>query len=429
MNNGMKGTLNMKYMTIAIVVILSLGLFFSVNAKTDVEPMDSVMYKLGDGYTVVDTGQDNCYDDKGRVIEPGSGDEFYGQDAQHDGYKAHYISFGDDVVIDVTTGMMWQKSPGEKVTFEDALEKAEECDLLGFDDWRLPSIKELYSLINFNGITGTTAENSVPYIDIDHFDFEYGDESKGERMIDSQYWSSTEYVSTTMRGDATVFGVNFADGRIKGYPKKTPPRPGASGDDKKTMFAIFVRGNPEYGKNNFVDNDDGTVTDNATGLMWTQEDSNEGMNWEDALIWVQDRNDEDYQGYNDWRLPNIKELQSIVDYTRSPDTTDSPAIDPIFKVSKEDDGTYPFFWSSTTHLDGPRNVKGSAACYIAFGEAGGYMKPPHGGNATLTDVHGAGAQRSDPKSGDPDDFPEGRGPQGDVIKIFNYVRLVRNVVE
>jgi len=42
------------------------------------------------------------------------------------------------------------------------------------------------------------------------------------------------------------------------------------------------------------------------------------------------------------------------------------------------------------------------------------------------DVHGAGAQRSDPKSGNPDDFPKGRGPQGDGIRIYNFVRLVRD---
>jgi hypothetical protein len=41
------------------------------------------------------------------------------------------------------------------------------------------------------------------------------------------------------------------------------------------------------------------------------------------------------------------------------------------------------------------------------------------------DVHGAGSQRSDPKAGDPAMFPHGRGPQGDVIRIYNYVRLVR----
>lgn len=42
------------------------------------------------------------------------------------------------------------------------------------------------------------------------------------------------------------------------------------------------------------------------------------------------------------------------------------------------------------------------------------------------DVHGAGAQRSDLKVGNPDDYPYGFGPQGDVIRIYNYVRLVRN---
>ena len=43
------------------------------------------------------------------------------------------------------------------------------------------------------------------------------------------------------------------------------------------------------------------------------------------------------------------------------------------------------------------------------------------------DVHGAGSQRSDPKTGDPADFPNGNGPQGDVVRIFNYVRLVRDI--
>lgn len=42
------------------------------------------------------------------------------------------------------------------------------------------------------------------------------------------------------------------------------------------------------------------------------------------------------------------------------------------------------------------------------------------------DVHGAGAQRSDPKAGDPEEFSEGHGPQGDAIRIYNYIRLVRN---
>jgi hypothetical protein len=44
------------------------------------------------------------------------------------------------------------------------------------------------------------------------------------------------------------------------------------------------------------------------------------------------------------------------------------------------------------------------------------------------DVHGAGGQRSDPKVGDPAQFPYGRGPQGDAIRIYNYVRLVRDAM-
>ena len=54
------------------------------------------------------------------------------------------------------------------------------------------------------------------------------------------------------------------------------------------------------------------------------------MNWEDALAYAEDL---DLAGYRDWRLPNAKELQSIVDYTRSPDTTSSAAIDPLFSAS------------------------------------------------------------------------------------------------
>ncbi len=82
-------------------------------------------------------------------------------------------------------------------------------------------------------------------------------------------------------------------------------------------------------------------------------------------------------------------------------------------------------WTSTTHLDG-RNP-GTAAVYIAFGEALGYMEiPPNSDVFQLLDVHGAGAQRSDPKIGNPEDYPHGFGPQGDVRRIYNFVRCVRN---
>ena len=130
-------------------------------------------------------------------------------------------------------------------------------------------------------------------------------------------------------------------------------------------------------------------------------------------------------GHTDWRLPNAKELQSIVDYSRAPVARDQskrgPAIDPVFKTTS----TKGWCWSSTTHLDGPR--LGDRAVYITFGRAMGLMTDPRTGRRQWLDVHGAGAQRSDPKSGDPKDYATGMGPQGDEIRIYNYARAVRNI--
>jgi hypothetical protein len=146
------------------------------------------------------------------------------------------------------------------------------------------------------------------------------------------------------------------------------------------------------------------------------------MNWKDAFSWVQAKNAAGYLGHNDWRLPNAKELQSIVDYTWSPDTTNSAAINPLFNctwiTNEAGQADYPFYWTGTTHASS--GGSGGAGVYVTFGRAMGYM------NGQWQDVHGAGAQRSDPKSGDAASFPTGRGPQGDAIRINNFVRLVRD---
>ena len=360
-------------------------------------------------YTVVGTGQTKCYGDHGEIVPPQAGQPFYGQDAQYPGTVPSYKDNGDGTVSDLNTGLIWVKARGEKISWDAAVAGAKACRTGGYDDWRLPTIKELYSLINFNGGCAGTVANSTPYIDTKSFDFVYGDESKGFRIIDCQDWSATEYIGTTMNGNPTAFGVNFADGRIKGYPKSSP-----RGENK--LFVRYVRGNPDYGKNDFQANGDGMVTDRATGLMWQQTDSGKGMNWQEALAWVQEKNAENYLGHNDWRLPDAKELQSIVDYSSIPAINQN-----ILKMSDPD----AWCWTGTSHLEGPVDRRGNAAVYIAFGKATGWMKFPPTMELKLLDVHGAGAQRSDPKIGNPADYPHGRGPQGDVIRINNFVRLVR----
>jgi hypothetical protein len=381
---------------------------------------------------IVDTGQEACYDNLKEIASPGPGEAFFGQDAHYVGNEPVYRDNGDGTVTDLNTGLMWQQAVGKKVTFALAAANAATLDLAGHTDWRLPTIKELYSLILFSGTDPSGPASlaaAAPFIDSGVFGFTYGDPRAGERMIDAQYWSGTKYVSTTMHGNATAFGVNFADGRIKGYPIGAVGPPGRR--SVKTAFVKYVRGNPDYGINDFVDNQDGTISDRATGLMWSKADSGVGMDWQEALAWVRRKNQEHYLGYGDWRLPNAKELQSIVDDTRSPAATSSPAIDPYFDVTsivnEAGKTDYPSYWTATTHATAAGS--GRYAVYIAFGEALGFMQmSPGRGMPRPIDVHGAGAQRSDPKTGDPSTWPYGHGPQGDVIRIYNFVRCVRSGV-
>jgi len=246
---------------IVIVLVPGLGCTNQVTDPNSDPPTE--LTNVG-AFPVVDTNQINCYDDNGNIIIPGAGEPFYGQDAQHEGNQPSYQDNGNDTVTDLTTGLMWQQGTDlEKSTFDDALAGAGTFALAGHTDWRLPTIKELYSLMDFTGETGMSAAESTPYIDTNYFVFEYGDESAGERFIDAQYCSSTMYIGTTMFGDETVFGVNFADGRIKGYGLEMP-----DGSVKK-FYVRYVRESSEYGVNDFQDNGNGTVSDSATGLMWT----------------------------------------------------------------------------------------------------------------------------------------------------------------
>ena len=405
----------------------------------------------GGTFKLTDTGQRACYDagSNPRMWNcPSAGKEFYGQDAQYKGNAPRYTNNGDDTISDQVTGLMWQKNFQRNVAWSDAPALAARATTGGHTDWRVPNIKELYSLMNFEGATGRAPPDqgrppgdATPYIDTDYFSFEYPS-SAGGRFIDAQYITSTAYVGNAM-GNAAFFGVNFADGRIKGYPQR-------GRRNGRGWYLRLVRGNRSYGSNKFRDDGNGGVSDLATGLTWMQADSGHSdlrgllrkghfadgrMDWSEALAYCENLT---HAASHSWRLPNAKELQSLVDYSRSPQTTRSAAINPLFHATRITDEAgkpnYPGYWSSTTHLDG--RYPGDRAVVVFFGEALGApsFRPPGGpgggyqsSSSEIIDVHGAGAQRSDPKAGDPDDYPKsGQGPQGDVIRVFNYVRCVRD---
>ena len=172
-----------------------------------------------------------------------------------------------------------------------------------------------------------------------------------------------------------------------------------------------VRGDT-YGINDFVDNGDCTITDEATGLMWAQDDSGMAMDWETALAYAENST---YAGYDDWRLPNVKELQSIVDYSGVFPAIDSTMFNISEITNEAGNADYPLCLDKYDRILilTRRDDEGNGYCYawyVAFGYA-----VDHDGN----DTHGAGAVRFDTKS------EEGGidGPDGE--RYYNYVRLVR----
>jgi arylsulfatase A-like enzyme len=403
----------------------------------DLITFTATLTSVSGGYAIVDTGQELCYSvNTGETINCSA----RGEDADYNGNQASYtLSSDGSTITDNVTELIWQQSTdltgdgelnyADKLSQSDALSYCESLTLAERDDWRLPSIKESYSLILFTGedpssYQGSDISSLSPFIDA-KFDWAFGDIftndgiSAGDRIIDGQYASSTIYVSTTMNGDNTMFGVNFVDGRIKGYPA-----------DTKKYYVRCVTGNTSYGNNDFIDNQDQTITDNATQLMWQKNDS-ESINWLDAIDQCQNTTT---ASYNDWRLPNAKELQSIVDYNRSPDTTNSAAINPIFNstaiINEESITDWGYYWASTTHVDS--NNDGSNATYISFGRALGYM------NTNVLDVHGAGSQRSNDKVDVTTELGASsthnssatfyyKGPQGDILRTDNKFRCVRDI--
>ena len=317
-----------------------------------------------------------------------------------------YSDNGDGTVSDKVTGLMWQQTPATvRVTSAQAIANAATLRLAGYTDWRLPTLKELMSLALFSG----SLPSNKYYFDSSYFKFTYAYLSaQGLTSEMGQFWANTPYVGQSLGHSGGYFMFNLTDGHIK--------------VTRGPNWTIYVRGPATYGINDFVDNGDLTVTDRATGLMWAKNDSGSGMDWASALAWAQANNAASYLGHSDWRLPNAKELQSIVDYSHSPSATDSTkkgsAIDTrFFNITTTPILGYPYFWSSTTHGDSTKT-----AIYVCFGLAATVDTATNG-----LETHGAGALRSDVKTGSASSYPKGLGPSpSDLVVINNFVRLVRD---
>lgn len=443
----------MKSKHIFFSLILAAGITFSISACTNSELIQKSQSPLiMENFILTATGQTACFDNDGNTITaPNEEEALYGQDGNfRDGAKMSYSNHGDGIIIDNNTGLMWEEIPSsEGFSWEDAKEYCKKLNLGAYSDWRLPTAKELYSISDFG--------RSWPYLDTTYFKLATGHVDKSE-----QFWTSHLYVGSTAEGqENAAFGVNHVTGHIKAYPSgkgmdknnmppqnenngnhpggngpqgtpppgrsmsqnsqngTMPPPPGGQNSKRPSGNPMLkhvraVRGS-QYAVNAFADNSNGTVSDTASGLMWAQDDSGEGLNWEEALIFAKNSK---LAGYSDWRLPNVKELQSIVDYSFAPGASDAnnegPAIDPIFSctpiVNEAGNSDYAYYWTSTS----AQFTAGEPyyyAWYVAFGRAV---------NQEGVDFHGAGAVRFDTK------YEGGALGEGGE-RYANYVRLVRDI--
>jgi hypothetical protein len=381
-------------------------------------------------FALADANQAECYDPLGDVIDcPASDGRFYGQDAQYSTLAASYTPMCDGaVVVDDNTGLQWEAAHHEGTYYGTAEAWCEDLTLGGADDWRMPTITELLSISEWNG---SQHVDGAFYLDGSVFDFDYPDLDDDDltgthsNQMMGQTWSSTRRSDQDDPAMDSVYFFNFLDAHIKSNSAA------ATSGTISLLFYRCVRG-AEL-DNSFTANDDGTVSD-AAGLVWQASNGSVGgelqMDWETALAYCEDLGLADR---TDWRLPDVKELQSIVEYAPVDWDENRMALDTsIFDfelpegkdlhtspTTSPPDGTSvaPYFWSSTTHGDNTSN-----AAYVCFGSCWAIED-----QGMDSDVHGPGALRSDPKDDQQGQLwahTESMGDQLDAVQVYNFVRCV-----
>ena len=258
-------------------------------------------------FKLPDTGQTKCYqavDPYAEISCPLPGGPL-AQDGSYNINPLSYTDNGDGTVRDNNTGLLWQKQDdGFKRTWDDAKAYCSSLNLVYPSGWRLPTKKDLVSIVDY----------SIPY------DGPTIDPVFPNTQVSSAYWSST-----TLAGNPNnAWLVGFNNGEV--FYDITLVK----------LYVRCVRG--EEFTAPFTDNGNGTVTDTRTGLMW-QKGEPGYMDWASALSYCEGLELPSGSGQSDWRLPNVKELESLTD-----DTIYTPSLDTSFFP----DVQASFYWSSTT---------------------------------------------------------------------------------
>ena len=259
----------------------------------------------------------------------------------------------NETVIDRQTGLMWTKNASLfefPLSWGEALKNIKGINksvLYGYKDWKIPNRKELFSLVSHYTINPCLPIGH-PFIDV--FPGYYWTSTTCARLPD-QAW----YIHL---GGARVFkGMKYSSYMV--WPARTVENYCNSSlfrTGQKKCFDVGgnvidchytgqdgeIQAGLKYAKDRFSENDQ-TVFDNNTGLLWLRDANGHKntMDWDSAFNLISAMNRETAYGYNDWRVPNIIELESLTDMSQH-----SPALpeNHLFNNVEE------FYWSSTTSM-------------------------------------------------------------------------------
>ncbi len=229
---------------------------------------------------------------------------------------ANYTS-ANGVTLDMVTGLEWQQQDSNvDYNYNGAVDYCSNLTLDGKSNWRLPTANELLSIVDFGTFSPAIDGSAFP-----------STESKF-------YWTATDNNEI----DDRRWAFDFNSGEQRSVYEKTTTN----------YRARCVRSN---GQNALVqvfnDNGDGSVTDLASGLIWQQQ--NDGVKYTQvaAISYCQNLV---LAGGSNWRLPEAKELASLLDYREQ-----DPVIDEqLFSVPSG----FADFWSASSNVGIMNNAWG-----------------------------------------------------------------------
>jgi len=380
-NTGVPHCIRSSTTTTSTIVSVTTTAPPSTLPTTTTVPAGPTTTTLPPGCHYPSTGQTSCWDKTGKPIECAG----TGQDGDvRAGAPLSYTDNGNGTITDNNTGLVW-----EKLTYDGGIHDAYETykwvdafakiaalnasTFAGHADWRLPNVKELLSIANYQ----FTSPAISPTFDRD---CDFGcDGIACSCATSNNTWTSTSSVSLPSSAWSVWFSTGFSGvgGKQALYAVRAVrgdtdclPATGqttcwdAAGTDIPCA-GTGQDGDVRAGKPlSFTDNGDGTVTDDNTHLTWEKQSADhtihnagQGYEWDDIFtMHTATLNGDAFAGHSDWRVPNLREYQGIVDYSQyqpaAPDAFDDDCT-PQCTVLTCSCSTSFTYWSSTTNAGGP----------------------------------------------------------------------------